>query len=91
MFKKQGKEARVLGYVDAVYAGDLDKRRSTTGYVSGGGLISWRATLQSLTALSTTEAKYIALAEAEKEAFWLNGLVREFGITQGSKVIRCDN
>ena len=69
------------------------KKRSTTGYVftSGGGPISWRVTLQSITALSTTEAEYIALAEAGKEAVWLNGLAREFGITQGSMVIRCDS
>ena len=71
LFEKQGKEACVLGYVDADYAGDLDKRRSTTGYVftSGGGPISWRATLQSITTLSTTEAG--------KEAVWLNGLAKE--------------
>ena len=28
-----GREGSVCGYVDADYAGDLDKRRSTTGYV----------------------------------------------------------
>ncbi|RXH80910.1 hypothetical protein DVH24_004824 [Malus domestica] len=32
---------------------------------------------------------YIALAEAGKKAFWLNGLTREFGIAQSSMVIRC--
>ena len=38
-----GSEGSVCGYVDADYAGDLDKRRSTTGYVFtlGGGAISW--------------------------------------------------
>ncbi|TXG69854.1 hypothetical protein EZV62_004789 [Acer yangbiense] len=92
LLEKQGKETCVLSYVDADYAGDLDKR-STTSYVftSGGKLISWRATLQSITALSTTETEYIALTEAGKEAVWLNGLAREFRITQGSMVIRCDN
>ena len=39
----------LLGYVDADYGQDLDKRKSTTGYVFtlGGGCISWRSTLQS--------------------------------------------
>ncbi|CAL8116761.1 unnamed protein product [Prunus armeniaca] len=76
MFEKQKENARVLGYVDADYAGDLDKRRSTSGYVftCAGRPISWRALLQPITALSTTEAEYIALAEARKEAIWLNGL-----------------
>jgi len=36
----------VIGYVDSNYAGDLDKRRSTTGYVFAfvGGPISWKST-----------------------------------------------
>ena len=52
----------IVGYVDSDYAGDLDKRRSLTGYVFTlcGSVISWKATLQSAIPLSTIEAKYIA-------------------------------
>ena len=59
-----------VGYVDSDYAGDLDKRRSTTGYVFtlAGGPICWRSILQSTVALSTTEAEYMAVTEAFKEA-----------------------
>ncbi|CAL2238507.1 unnamed protein product [Prunus armeniaca] len=93
MFEKQKENARVLGYVDADYAGDLDKRRSTSGYVftCAGRPISWRALLQPITALSTTEAEYIALAEAGKEAIWLNGLVSQMGITQDCVKLKCDS
>lgn len=37
----------VVGYVDSDYAGDLDKRRSTTGYLftMAKGPVSWRSTL----------------------------------------------
>lgn len=47
----------VVGYVDSYYAGDLDRRRSLTGYVFtlSGCAISWKAILQSTVALSTTE------------------------------------
>ncbi|KAE8712235.1 hypothetical protein F3Y22_tig00110259pilonHSYRG00008 [Hibiscus syriacus] len=71
----------VVGYVDSDYAGDLDNRRSTTGYVFtlGRGLICWKSTVQSVVALSTTEAEYMAAAEAAKEALWLTGLVKELG------------
>jgi transposase InsO family protein len=67
------------GYVDSDFAADLDKRRSLTGYVFtlGGCAVSWRATLQSVVAQSTTEAEYMAIAEACKESVWLKGLFAE--------------
>ncbi|KAG8474731.1 hypothetical protein CXB51_031459 [Gossypium anomalum] len=60
----------VIGYVDADFAGDLDRRRSLTGYVFtiGGCAISWKATLQTTVTLFTTEAEYMAITEACKEA-----------------------
>ncbi|KAK3008845.1 hypothetical protein RJ639_013700 [Escallonia herrerae] len=39
-----------------------------------------RATLQTIVALSTTEAEYIAGPEAVKEAIWLKGLVGDLGL-----------
>ena len=38
------------GYVDSDFAGDLDKRRSTSGYVFTlvGGAISWMSKLQNI-------------------------------------------
>jgi ATP-binding cassette subfamily B (MDR/TAP) protein 1 len=69
----------LVGYVDSDYAGDLDKRRSLTGYVFtvGDCAVSWRATLQPVVAQSTTEAEYMAIAEACKEFAWLKGLCAE--------------
>ena len=48
----------LTGYVDSDFGGDLDKKRSLTGYVFtlGGCAISWKSTLQSIVALSSTEA-----------------------------------
>nr|GEY30649.1 putative polyprotein [Tanacetum cinerariifolium] len=48
------------------YAKDPDKGRSITGYtfLVQGCVVSWKATLQHVLALSTTEAEYIALTEA---------------------------
>lgn len=80
-------------WMDADYAGDLDKRRSTSGYVftCTTGPISWRALLQPNIALLTTQAEYIALAEARKEAIWLSGLVSQMGITQDCVKLKCDS
>eukprot|EP00253_Pinus_taeda_P030568 PITA_30568 len=64
--------------------GDLDKRRSTSGYVFtlAGGAISWMSKLQNIVALSTTKAEYIVVSHACKEAIWLKGLFGEFGRLQ---------
>ena len=79
--------------MDTDYAGDLNDRRSTTGYVFtlAGGPICWRSMIQSLVALSTTESEYMAVAEAAKEALWLTGLVKELDIQQGGVLLHCDS
>ncbi|MCO5609164.1 hypothetical protein L7F22_063387 [Adiantum nelumboides] len=87
------KEACVEGYTDANYAGDVDKRRSTSGYVFMfiGGAVSWRSRLQNCVSLSTTEAEYIAAGEACKEALWLARLVGDLGVTVEMPVLHCDS
>ncbi|KAH9804147.1 hypothetical protein KPL71_002018 [Citrus sinensis] len=94
LFSRDNKvTSKVIGYVDSDFAGDLDKRRSTTGFVFTmcGGAVSWKASLQSVVALSTTEAEYIALTEAVKEAKWIRGIISEMGLTQDTIPICCDS
>ena len=83
----------IVGYCDSDYASDLDKRRSTTGYVFtlAKALMSWKSTLQSTVALSTTEAEYMAVTEAVKEAIWLQGLLGELGVQQMHIKVHCDS
>ncbi|KAE8698224.1 pentatricopeptide repeat-containing protein [Hibiscus syriacus] len=83
----------VVGYCDSDYAGDLDKRRSTTGYVFtfAKAPVSWKSTLQSTVALSTTEAEYMAVTEAVKEAIWLQGLLGELRMEQKHIKVHCDS
>ena len=52
----------ITGYVDADYAGDINKRRSIIVYIFTlyGNVVRWKANLQSVVALSTTESEYIA-------------------------------
>ena len=78
--------------MDSDYTGDLDKRRSVTGYVFtlSGCAISWEAILQSIVALSTIEAEYMATVKAVKEAIWLKGLVCNLGLYQDSTIVFCD-
>lgn len=68
---KKGSEFKVYGFCDSDYAGDLDKRRSLSGYtfVSGGGAISWKSSHQGVVALSTTEVEFLSMTESEKKQF----------------------
>ncbi|GJW87533.1 retrotransposon protein, putative, ty1-copia subclass [Tanacetum coccineum] len=72
-----GNHVDVTGFVDSDYAKDPDKGRFITGYafLVHGCIVSWKATLQHVVTLSTTEAEYMALTEAVKEAIWLRGLL----------------
>ena len=76
---EEGKE--LIGYSDADWAGDLDDRKSTSGFIFSlsGGAVSWRSKKQTCVALSTAEAEYIALAAAFQEAVWLRRLLSEMG------------
>lgn len=80
-------------YCDADYAGDLDSRRSTTGYLFtlNGGAISWSSRLQQTVAASTTEAEYMAAAAAIKEALWMRRLLAELGQDPGTIAIKADS
>ncbi|KAJ0844964.1 putative RNA-directed DNA polymerase [Helianthus annuus] len=86
-------DAIVKGYVDSDFAKDSDKGRSITGYVFKvlGGTVSWKASLQHVVALSTTEAEFMALVEAVKESIWLKGFIKEMGIDVHDVVVLCDN
>jgi len=76
---------RLTGYSDADWAGDVNTRRSTTGYVVmlNNGAIAWRSQRQPTVALSTMEAEYMALTEATKELKWIRTLLAELGYTNG--------
>ncbi|CAH9096877.1 unnamed protein product [Cuscuta epithymum] len=83
----------IVGFVDSDYGGDLDRRRSLSSYIFTlcNCAISWKATLQSIATLSTTEAEYIAATEGVKEATWLRGLATELGATQGQTIVFSDS
>lgn len=68
----QGHES-LIGYSDSDFAGDLDTRKSTSGYIFmlNGGPISWSSQKQPFVALSTTEAEFVAGCEAAKNLLWL--------------------
>ncbi|GJX20593.1 retrovirus-related pol polyprotein from transposon TNT 1-94 [Tanacetum coccineum] len=91
--RDQGKHMDVDGFIDVDFAKDLDKGMSITMYVlmTHGCVVSWKATLQHVVALSTIEAEYMALTEAVKESIWLKGLLIKLGVNLRSVVVNYDN
>lgn len=90
----QSDDFSLHGYSDADWAGDIDTRKSTSGYIFrlGPSTISWRSNKQSIVALSTTEAEYVALCQAVQEAVWLRNLLSSLYFMQnGPTVIFEDN
>lgn len=76
-------ELKLVGYTDSDWGGDKETRRSTSGYVFtlAGAPISWTSRRQNTVALSSTEAEYIAAAEATKEAVWIARFLEELKIS----------
>lgn len=69
----------ITGYTDADWAGDVDDRKSTSGYIFSlsGGAVSWRSQKQKCIALSSAEAEYVAMTSAAQESVWLRQLMSE--------------
>ena len=79
----------LIGYCDANWGNDTATRKSTTGYLFHlcGALITWSSKRQATVALSSTEAEYMALTHATKEAIWLRTLLSELSFMQRSATI----
>jgi hypothetical protein len=87
-------DMRLQGYADADWEGSAVDRKSTFGccFTLGSAMVSWCSRKQTSVALSTTEAEYIALCVAVREAVWLHKLLANlFGHEMDSTVIHCDN
>ncbi|GAQ84618.1 hypothetical protein KFL_001980010, partial [Klebsormidium nitens] len=83
----------LIAYCDADYAGDVDTKRSTTGYVflMYGGPVSWSSGLQPTVAASTVKAEYMSAAQSVKEALWFRKLGGDLELDFGTVLIYCDN
>ena len=75
---------KLRAFSDADWAGDLNQRRSTTGYVIklGNSLISWKSRFQTTTATSTTEAEYYAVGDTLKEILYLLPIMDDLNMPQ---------
>lgn len=92
VFKKSN-NCNIEGFVDADWAGDKRDRKSYTGYVFklSENAISWESRKQRTVALSSTEAEYMAISEAAKEAIYLKNLLCELMGKSSSSSVKLYN
>ncbi|GKU89829.1 hypothetical protein SLEP1_g3916 [Rubroshorea leprosula] len=94
LFYKKGDQTDLAGFTDSDYAGDLDDRKSTSGFVFmlGFGAISWSSKKQPIVTLSTTEAEYVVATSCACQAIWLRRIMEELELNQHEATsIYCDN
>ncbi|GJV40544.1 hypothetical protein Tco_1418984 [Tanacetum coccineum] len=80
-------------YADADHAGCEDTRRSTSGSAQflGDKLVSWSLKKQKCTAISSTEAEYIALSGCCAQILWMRSQLTDYGFQFNNIPLYCDN
>ena len=70
---------KLLGYSDSDHAGDLEKRKSTSGvlFFLNDNIVTWTSQKHRVVSLSSCEAEYIAAASAACQGVWLSRLIAD--------------
>ncbi|GJX62910.1 hypothetical protein Tco_0295810 [Tanacetum coccineum] len=73
--------------------GCQDSRRSTSGSAQflGDRLVSWSSKKQRSTAISTTEAEYIAMSGCCAQILWMRSQLKDYGFDFNKIPLYCDN
>ncbi|GKF12927.1 hypothetical protein Tco_0050853, partial [Tanacetum coccineum] len=92
----EDKERKVVDpshYRDADHAGCQDTRRSTSGSIQflGDRLVSWSSKRQKSTAISSTEAEYIAMSGCCAQILWMRSQLTDYGLGFNKIPMYCDN
>ena len=83
----------LAGFSNSDWAGNANDRKSTTSgcFYAGANLVAWMSKNQNSVSLSTTKAEYIAAGSFCSQLLWMNKLLSDYGITQDTMVVYCDN
>ncbi|KAL0346419.1 UNVERIFIED_CONTAM: Copia protein [Sesamum calycinum] len=77
-----GGELVLEGYSHASFQSIVDDVKSQSDFVfkRNGGMVAWKSFKKDTTIDYTTEAEYIAVSKAAKEAVWMKNYIQEFGV-----------
>ncbi|GJV59651.1 hypothetical protein Tco_1465751 [Tanacetum coccineum] len=83
----------LTAYADADHARCQDTRHNTSGsaQILGDKLVSWSSKKQKCTAISSTEAEYIALSGCCAQILWMRSQLTDYGFQFNKIPLYCDN
>jgi hypothetical protein len=94
VYSRDAKDVVPHMYTDSAFADCPDTRKSHSGYVVllAGAAVSWSSRKQAIVTTSSTEAEYIAMGQAAKQAMWIGRLMKDLGVdTDGPLRVYADN
>ena len=83
----------LVAYSNSDWGQDHEHHKSTTGYFTmlAQGITSWLSRKQKSVALSSTEAKYMALSDCSCQLIWTSNLLSEIGFDVSVSHLYSDN
>ena len=84
LFYSSSKNFNLVGYSDSDWGGDINDRKSTSGFLFyvGETAFTWSLKKQSIVTLSTCEAEYVAAAACVCHAIWIRKLLKTMHLPQ---------
>jgi hypothetical protein len=78
---KYGDRFPIVGYADADWGGNENRKSTTGGVITlGGNVVDWLCNKQQTAALSSCEAEYIATGAVVQSMLWIDSLLQEMGL-----------
>ena len=90
----KNKRVTVMAMCDSDNSGDLDTRKSVTGYLVfiNGSLVAWRSRGQKTVSLSSCESEYYAMAEVAQELLYIKQILEFLHVeVELPMIVKCDN
>nr|GEY43492.1 retrovirus-related Pol polyprotein from transposon TNT 1-94 [Tanacetum cinerariifolium] len=89
----KGSSFELTAFSDADHAGCIDSRKSTSRGIQflGNKLVSWMSKKQSCTAMSSTDAEYVALSARCAQVMWMRTQHQDYGFNYNKIPLYCDS
>nr|GEU83967.1 hypothetical protein [Tanacetum cinerariifolium] len=89
----KGSSFSLTAFSDADHARCIDTRKSTSGGIQflGDKLVSWMSKKQDCTAMSSAEAKYVALSTSYAQVMWMRTQLKDYGLNYNNIPLYCNS